>query len=200
MGLEHELQLERTWERRREFLTMNPAGEVPVLIEEDGTTLVEASVIWEYLSEVYPDVDLIGPDAVARAECRRLATWFNVKFGIEVTDNLIGEKIMKRFQGQGYPNSDAIRAGKANIHYHLQYISYLADRRNWLSGDVFSLADIAAGAHLSTIDYIGDVPWDDHPGAKDWYARIKSRPSFQPLLADTIPGMTPVPHYADLDF
>lgn len=200
MSLPFELELERTWERRREFLAMNPAGEVPVLIDEDGTTLTDASVIWEYLAEVYPESALIGADPVSRAECRRLANWFNVKFAFEVTENLIGEKVLKRFQGQGYPNSDAIRAGKANIHYHLDYIGFLADRRNWLSGNEFSLADIAAGAHLSTIDYIGDVPWDDHPGAKDWYARIKSRPSFRPLLGDSIPGMTPVPHYADLDF
>ena len=100
----------------------------------------------------------------------------------------------------GQPNSDAIRAGQANVHYHLDYIGYLAEQRNWLAGDDFTLADIAAGAHLSAVDYIGDVPWDDHPEARDWYARIKSRPSFRPLLADIIPGAPPPPHYADLDF
>ena len=117
-----------------------------------------------------------------------------------MTENLVGEKIMKRFLGLGQPNSDAIRAGQANIHYHLDYIAYLSEQRNWLAGDAFSLADIAAGAHLSVIDYIGDVPWNAHPEAKDWYARIKSRPSFRPLLTDLIPGVPPPRHYADLDF
>ena len=71
---------------------------------------------------------------------------------------------------------------------------------NWLAGDDFSLADIAAAAHISCVDYLGDVPWSDYPGAHDWYARVKSRPSFRPLLADHIPGLPPPKHYADLDF
>ena len=70
----------------------------------------------------------------------------------------------------------------------------------WLAGDALSLADIAAAAHLSAIDYLGDVPWSDHEVAKEWYARIKSRPSFRPLLTDHIPGLAPPKHYTDLDF
>jgi glutathione S-transferase len=63
-----------------------------------------------------------------------------------------------------------------------------------------SLADVAAAAHLSCIDYIGDVPWEAYELAKNWYARIKSRPSFRSILADHIAGMPPPKHYADLDF
>jgi glutathione S-transferase len=63
-----------------------------------------------------------------------------------------------------------------------------------------TLADLMAAAQLSAIDYLGDVPWDAHEGAKDWYARLKSRPSFRALLADNLPGAPPPPHYADLDF
>jgi glutathione S-transferase len=102
--------------------------------------------------------------------------------------------------GYGNPNSTAIRAGHANIHYHLDYIGFLVERRRWLAGDHFSLADIAAAAHLSVLDYIGDVPWGNHELAKDWYARIKSRPAFRPLLTDHIAGHPPPEHYADLDF
>ncbi len=107
---------------------------------------------------------------------------------------------MKRFLGLGQPNASAIRAGHQNIHYHLDYIAWLCDRRRWLAGESFSLADIAAAAHLSAIDYLGDVPWENHAGAKDWYARVKSRPSLRAILADHIPGITPPKHYADLDF
>ena len=126
--------------------------------------------------------------------------WFDVKFDREVTENLVGEKVIKRVSQHGEPSSMFIRAGLANIHYHLEYIAFLAERRSWLAGDVFSHADIAAGVQLSAVDYIGLVPWNDHPEAKDWYARIKSRPSFRSLLADLVPGIPPPPHYADLDF
>jgi glutathione S-transferase len=199
-NLEFTMKVERTWERRPEFLALNPAGDVPVLIEPEGAVLAESNAIAEYLDEVYREKILIGINPIDRAEIRRLVAWFDVKMNHEVTENLVGEKMMKRFLGFGQPNSSAIRAGHANIVHHLDYIGYLTERRRWLAGDNFSLADIAAAAHLSSLDYLGDVPWDNHEAAKEWYARVKSRPSFRPLLADHIPGAAPPKHYADLDF
>lgn len=198
--LDFELKFEKFWERRDEFLSLNPAGQVPVLVEPDGTALCESAAICEYLDETFSAETLLGVDARARAETRRLVAWFDLKFYAEVTQNLVDEKVLKRFMSMGEPNSDAMRAGRQNVGYHLDYIAYLADRRNWLAGDDFSLADIAAAAQLSCVDYLGDVPWDSHGAAKDWYARVKSRPSFQPLLKDSIAGFHPPHHYADLDF
>ncbi len=199
-SLEFELRAENVWERRDEFLALNPAGDIPVLVEPDGTAISGGDAICEFLDEVHPNPSLIGRQALGRAEVRRLVHWFDNKFDKEVTENLVGEKMMKRFLGQGAPLSKAVRAGHANIHHHLDYIGYLIERRRWLAGDDYSLADIAAAAHLSTVDYLGDVPWTEHEEAKDWYARIKSRPSFRSLLEDNIPGAPPPKHYADLDF
>lgn len=198
--LDFELRAEYIWERRDEFLALNPAGDVPVLVEPDGSALSGSNAICEFLDEVHPDPPLIGRQALGRAEVRRLVHWFDGKFDGEVTENLVGEKMMKRLLGQGAPNSKAVRAGHANIHHHLDYIGYLTERRIWLAGDTFSLADITAAAHLSTIDYLGDVPWKEHEEAKDWYARVKSRPSFRALLEDNVPGAPPQRHYANLDF
>lgn len=198
--LDFTLKLEKAWEWRPEFLSLNPAGEVPVLVEKDGQILAEATAIAEYLEEIYRDKLLLGLNPLERGEIRRLVAWFDVKMNREVTDNLLGEKVMKRFQNSGTPNSAAIRAGRANIGLHLDYVGYLTERRRWLAGDHFSLADITAAAHFSALDFIGDVPWDDHEPAKEWYARIKSRPSFRPLLADQVVGITPPAHYANLDF
>jgi glutathione S-transferase len=199
-NLDFTMKTEKTWERRPEFLALNPAGEVPVLIEPDGTVLAGTDAIVEYLDEAYREKILIGINPVDRAEVRRLNAWFDIKMNQEVTENLLGEKMMKRFIGTGQPNSQAIRAGHGNLPYHLDYIGYLVERRRWLAGDHFSLADITAAAQLSSLDYLGDVPWDEHEPAKEWYARIKSRPSFRPILADHIPGIAPPKHYTDLDF
>jgi glutathione S-transferase len=198
--MEFQMRVENVWERRPEFLALNPAGEVPVLVEPDGTALSDSNAICEFLDEIHPEPSLIGRSALERAEVRRLVAWFDRKFNHEVTENLVGEKIMKRFLRLGEPNSHAIRAGHANIRHHLDYVSYLIERRKWLAGDSLTLADIAATAHLSAVDYVGDVPWDGYEAAKDWYARVKSRPSFRPILADRIPGVPPPKHYADLDF
>jgi len=194
------LKVEKVWERREGFLALNPAGAVPVLVEDDGAILAESMAISEYLDETHPEPPLLGRSPAMRAETRRLTAWFDLKFHAEVTTNLVDEKIMKRFLGLGEPDSGAIRAGNKNIHYHLDYIGYLTEQRRWIAGDELSMADLAAAAHLSCVDYLGDVPWDDHPPAKDWYARIKSRPSFRSLLGDHIPGAPPPKHYADLDF
>ncbi|GLQ05001.1 FtsZ-binding protein FzlA [Sneathiella chinensis] len=199
-GLKYELVVEKDWERRDGFLALNPASEVPVLEDENGAVLADSQAIVEYLEETYEDVPLLPKDPSLKAEARRLIAWFDRKFQTEVTDNLVEEKLMKRLMRAGTPNTAAIRAGHHNIHYHLDYISYLTERRSWLAGDEFSLADIAAAAQLSAVDYLGDVPWEQHPTAKIWYSRIKSRPTFRPLLADNLPGMPAPKHYADLDF
>lgn len=198
--LEFELRPEPVWERRAEFLALNPAGDLPVLVESDGAVLADSQAIVEYLEETAPEPPLLCGTPLERAEARRLIAWFDVKFNAEVTDNLVGEKVMSRLLRRGHPNSAAIRAGHANIRHHLEYVAFLMERRNWLGGDGLTLADITAAAHLSCVDYIGDVPWDGYEDAKTWYARVKSRPSFRAILADAIPGLPPVAAYADLDF
>jgi glutathione S-transferase len=187
-NLSFDLQLEKTWERRTDFLVLNPAGDVPVLVEEDGTVLNNSSVICEYLEDVYSEIDLLGQSPLQKAETRRLVSWFDLKFNHEVTENLIGEKIMKRMLRLGEPHGPAIRAGQTNIHYHLDYIGFLLESRQWLAGNFFSLADIAAISHISAVDAIGDVPWSEHKEARAWFERIQERPSFQTLMNDEIPG------------
>ena len=155
------LAVEPIWERRHEFLSINPAGTVPVFIEDDGTTISTSQAIAEYLEETSKEPALIFGTALQRAEIRRLCNWFDVKFNTEVTEYLLGEKIMKRFLGLGEPSSETIRAGYANIDTHLGYIEYLAEQRAWLAGENFSLADITAASHISCIDYLGDIAWED---------------------------------------
>ena len=114
-------------------------------------------------------------------------SWFNDKFFAEASGPLVTERIYKRFipaeQGGGPPDTDTMRAARSNIRYHLSYIGWLVRKRDWLAGDSLTYADLSAAAHLSAVDYLGDVPWDEDETAKAWYARIKSRPSFRTLLA-----------------
>jgi len=193
-----ELQALEPWHRPDELAALNPALEVPVL-EDRERVICDSWAICEYLDETRPEPGLLGKSLMERAEVRRLVAWFDVKFVREVTDLVWGEKLIKRIKGDA-PSSAAVRSGLANIHPHLDYIGFLFDSRNWLAGETLSLADIAAAAQLSVLDYLGDVPWDGHPNAKLWYARIKSRPSFRPLLQDRLPGLRPAAQYDDLDF
>jgi len=195
--------IEKPWDPRPEYLKLSPAGEVPTLIVEGPMgklTLCNATPICEYLEETQDGPGLLGPEPGARAEVRRLVDWFEHKMFNECTSLIVGEKAFKRLQGAGEPDSAVLRAGHHNVHGHMEYIGWLTEHRNWLAGDEMTLADLAAGAQLSTIDYLNDVPWEKHPNAKEWYARLKSRPCFRPLLGDHIAGLMPPKNYADLDF
>jgi glutathione S-transferase len=203
-GIEAELAEERPWEWRAEFLALNPAGSLPVLITDSDGTITGAYAISEYLGETVASGGGFQPfpgDGAARAEVRRLVDWFHRKFHDEVTSYLVEEKVYRRFGPKSAsPDMEAMRAGHENLRYHLTYIGHLAEKRSWLAGDALSFADLAAAAHLSALDYLGEVPWEDHEPAKHWYALLKSRPSFRPLLTDRVAGFIPSGTYADLDF
>lgn len=199
--LPFEMRVEKVWERREEYLELNPASKVPTLIEENGLVIPDSNVICEYLEEAYPDTPLLGHTLAERVEVRRLVAWFDGKFAEEVTINLIGEKFMKRLLTKGATaDAGALRAGYTNLRHHMGYIGWLAETRKWLAGPALSLADFAAAAHLSSLDFAGDVDWTISPATREWYARVKSRPSFRAILADRVPGTNPPAHYADLDF
>lgn len=199
-SLPHTLVAEDVAARRTVFFAMNPAGEVPVLVTDKQYPLCGAYAIAEYLDETYPDVQFFGNTPLERAEVRRLVEWFDGKFEREVSQLILFEKVYKRQMGYGEPSSEAIRAGKRNIAYHMDYIAHLLQTRNWLGGEYLTLADIAAAAQLSCLDYLGDVDWEQHAGVKEWYALIKSRPAFRELLEDRIQGFRPPSHYTDPDF
>ena len=197
--LEVDLVEERYWEADPDFMRRNPAGKVPVL-RIDGVVMTESASICEYLEETRPDPALMPKDPLARQEVRRLVGWFDDKFHQEVTSKLLYERVNKKIMKLGYPDSANVKAGAKAIKYHLDYMTWLLDHRRWLAGDVMTLADFAAAAHLSALDYISDVDWNRSEVVKDWYAKIKSRPAFRSILADQVPGFPPPRHYNDLDF
>jgi glutathione S-transferase len=204
-----ELVEERIWERREEFLLLNPAGTLPVLVEQDGPPIAGAWAASEYLDETrgfgLAERRLLPAGSDQRAEVRRLMEWFLYKFDEEVTNYLVEEKVTKRERAKaggngGAPNSSLLRAARANIRTHLHYIEHLIAAKNWLAGDRMSYADLAAAAALSVADYMGEVPWQEAAEAKVWYMRLKSRPAFRPLLSEQVRGLRPPEHYPNLDF
>lgn len=198
-GIEFELFQESYWLRRKDFLKLNPAGETPVVIKDTKLIISGNNAIFEYLEDAYGTSLIIG-SAEAKAKIRRITEWFDNKFYNEVTRYILNEKIIKTLSKSEAPNSQAIQAAKKNILYHLEYIAYLHSESRYLAGDAVTLADFAAAAQLAVLDFIGDVPWSYSPKAKEWYALIKSRPSFKPILLDKVPLFHPPIHYSNPDF
>ncbi len=204
-GVHADLIDEAPWEPSADIFEINPAGTLPVYLEDSTSPICGVEAIGEFLEETKAErATLIPGDAFERAEVRRLVGWFDTKFYAEVSEPVITEKVIRRFlpreAGGGGMDTTRVRNAMVRLREHLDYIGHLVDRRTWLAGDQLSLADLAAAAHVSAVDYFGDIPWAEYPAAKSWYQRMKSRPSFRPLLADTVRGMAPGAHYADLDF
>ncbi|MAY62268.1 MAG: glutathione S-transferase [Rhizobiales bacterium] len=207
-GYDCDLQEEPYWERRSEFIRLNPAGLPPVLVTENAYAICGPMVIAEYLDEtdgvLKRDRRLMPEQPYRRAETRRLSSWFLDKMDHDVTVPLVRERVLKPqmpiTMGGGSPDSKILRAARANIRQHMKYLSWLCGTRPWVAGDKFTYADLAAASAVSVLDYLGEIEWASYPHAKEWYQRIKSRPAFRPLLSDRVRALAPVAHYADLDF
>ena len=190
---------EHVWERSSSLATINPALEVPVLIV-NGQAIASIYAICEYLEEINVQPTFLSLDSLVNAEIRRVADWFCHKFYREVTKYILEEKVISHYIGGVSPRVNVIRAARTNLAYHLDYIEFLLHSRKWLAGNHFSLADLYAATQIATLDYLGEMNWDKHQLTKEWYAVLKSRPSFRAILTDRIRGFTPPAHYQNLDF
>jgi len=199
-NIDFELFLEKYWERRTAFLAMNPRGDTPVLKNSKGFIVYGKAALFEFLEEAYPECNLLGGSLIGRTEVRKISEWFDDKFYQEVTRYIIMEKVIKPAQGSGAPSSDFIRAAKRNLLCHMDYLKYLLSRNSYLAGDKITLADVAAAAQISVLDFMNDIAWEKHQEVKEWYALMKSRPSFRSILHDVAIGVTPPEHYSNPDF
>lgn len=200
-GVAVELVREHPWERRDEFIDLNPAGETPVLVDPDGgATLIGSQPIAEFLEETVDRMPMIHGTAVQRAEIRRMVEWFDEKLFREVVEPLMAERMRKRLVSKESPDTRVLRDAMRIGNNHLDYLDYLLDHRRWVAGASLSLADFTAAAHLSVIDYLGALDWRGHRQTKDWYAVMKSRPSFRPLLSERMEVIVPPAHYDKVDF
>lgn len=200
-GVQFELVRESPWERRDEFVHLNPAGRTPVMAESDrGIVLIDSRAICDYFEETVDAVPMIPGPATDRAEIRRLIAWLDEQLYADVVGPLLEERMRKRLVRREAPDTRVLREAMKACNAHLDYLDYLLDHRRWLAGPLLTLADLAAAAHLSVADYLGGVDWRGHKQTVDWYGVMKSRPSFRPLLAERMEVITPPAHYDKVDF
>jgi glutathione S-transferase len=198
-----ELIQENFWERRKEFIAINSAGTVPVLFDNSNSAIIcNSSTIIEYIEEKHTETEnFLGDSILKRAEVRRIQNWFDEKFYQEVSKHVLNERFFNRYlPGVNSPNSEVLRVARRNLNAHLSYIEYLLEGRKYLAGDEVSVADFAAAAQISVLDYFGDINWNHYAPAKDWYSLIKSHKFFNETLKDRIPNITPPEWYSKLDF
>ena len=196
------------WQLEPKFTALTAEAMPPVLIDltQHGTlTISGVRAITEYANDGSKRNPLLSEDAYERAEARRICQWFNERFTAEVDAYILSEKVERAVLSQtqydiGPADPKVLREGRLFLADHLTYLTSLLEKRDWLAGRRYSLGDIAAAAHLSCLDFLGEIHWRDYPILKSWYQKIKSRPAFRPLLGDRQPGLRAPIHYTDLDF
>lgn len=201
--VDFELVLENFFHRRKEFVALNPACEVPVLFDNSqGFAICGSDAIIEYIEEKHQESrNFIGDNLAKKAEARRIQDWFDRKFYSEVSKYVLNERYFNRYLPDlKAPDSKILRVARNNLLVHLNYIEYLLETRKYLAGDLISIADFAAASHLSVLDYFGDINWQHHHVVKDWYSLIKSHKAFGEILKDKIPSLKPPEWYDKLDF
>ena len=201
--LDFDLQNEAIWKRREEFLDLNHTGEVPVMISvinETPTTFTQSQAIAEYICESEGLTSLLPTDPLTKSHVRQKCLYYDNNLYKDVVHKIVYEKALKRQMGQGSLDSRILREGQQNLTAYLEHASWELENHDWICGQDLTLADLTLSAHLSCLDYFGAIPWESYPAVKDWYTRLKSRPSFRALLRDSVPGLSPAPHDGDLDF
>ncbi len=204
--LKFDIQLveERFWERREEFLKFSPAAQTPVIIHKTFS-IVGIYATLEYLRECSISLQheaterLWGKSIEQRSRVRCLVEWFHHKLHNEVTKHILYEKVIRVLSNGGAPNSGAIIIAKRNLQQHIAYINHLLMQNCYLTGDTPNIADYAAAAHISLLDFVADMRWNLHR-VKEWYSLIKSRPFFRILLDDRVSCVSPPIHYSNPDF
>ncbi|MGV9007470.1 MAG: glutathione S-transferase family protein [Brevundimonas sp.] len=195
--------LVRPWEAGCPLGDLNPSGMPPVVQTVEAgkpLTLCEPAAVLGWLEDRSKTPFLLPADPVERAETRRLVAWFDRRFTDEVDAVLLHERMEKPLLRLGPPEARALREGREALRSHLAMLEDLAAQRDWLAGRRLGQADLVAAAHLSVLDYFGEIAWKTYPALKTWYMKLKSRPCFRPLLSDRFQGLQPVAHYTDLDF
>ncbi|RUP42014.1 MAG: glutathione S-transferase family protein [Acinetobacter sp.] len=200
LNIDFILTREDYWQRRPEFVQKNPACNVPVLEISDKLIIVGHYPIIEYLNDEYENFYFMPQDNITKAKVREYMHWFNDKFYREVSKILVDEKMIRLLMRVGEPRSNFIRAAKANLLQHFRFMNNKLESHSYLTSEKITCADIIAASHISVVDYFGEINWDGLETLKQWYSIIKSRPSFQTILSDRIPGFNPPKHYSNLDF
>ena len=188
------------WKRREDFLKINPAGDLPVIVDEENINIIGYESLVEYLDEKKIGKTLLGNNPKERLESRRLCNWVSRKLDKEVMKNILDERVFKGLKENNQPSTVALNAGRKNLKNHMSYFNWLLNRRSFLSGNKFNVADISLAAALSSLDYLNEVDWNNFEKVKNWYAVIKSRPTFRDILEESIFNISPSNHYKDLDF
>jgi glutathione S-transferase len=204
----HHMNLRAGDQQQPEYLKLNPNAVVPTLVD-NGTVIIESTVICEYLDDAYPEPSLRPAAAAARA---RMRLWTKqLDEGVHAATSVVSTAIAFRYQklARGMEAledfhkkmPDPVKREKSweNITKGVEsrffadavkrFAKLLADMEEslrqepWLAGNEFSLADIGYAPYITRLDHLQlQFLWDKQPHIPEWYDRVRERRGYTEAL------------------
>jgi glutathione S-transferase len=166
-----------------EYLAINPRGVVPTLVLDDGSILDESIAICRYFEGLQPEPNLFGRDPL---ETARIDSWqrrmeFEGMFNIAAAfRNAMPAYADRGSPGAGPPTPQIPALAERGLQLARVWMTALDARLGdspHVAVDRFTVADITAFICIDFAKWVGLRATDDQPNLKDWYARVKARPS-----------------------
>ncbi|MDC3024017.1 glutathione S-transferase family protein, partial [Alphaproteobacteria bacterium] len=113
------------WKRRIEFLKINPAGDLPVVVDQNRTNIIGYEGLVEYLEDQGVGAKLLGDSPLKRLEVRRICMWVGRKLQKEVMENILDERVFNSLKENSQPSSNILNAGRKNLNNHMKYFDWI---------------------------------------------------------------------------
>ena len=188
-----------------EYLKINPNGVVPTLIH-NGATIVDSSVIIEFLDETFPAPERLTPDdRVLRAAMRSLMRFIDEVPAAAIRVPSFNIAFLRFFRGMNQKEFEALADSKpirkdfllamgrtgfpqADMDKAMERLQRTVVRMSdtitthggiWLLGDRITLADIAMMPSLVRMKDLGRAElWAGHPKVSRWIEAIEQLPAY----------------------
>jgi len=167
------VDLTKREQRDAEFLTINPSGRTPALVDGDFK-LWESTAILHYIASKKPGS--INPeDARGRADVIRWQGWQLAHWGADACVPIMFQKVAKGFLNMGEPDEAIVSKALDVFAREASFLDKHLEGRSWIVGDDVTIADFSVGAPLFYAE-TATIPLGDYPGVVAWFKRLSSLP------------------------
>ena len=181
VGLElEEVDLMGGANRQSDYLSINPAGQLPCLVMTNGDMLAEVTAICEYLDECADGTSLLGESAEERASVRMWTRRVDLNICEPLTNGFRYSEGLGLFKDRMITIPEAADGLKQIAREKTAWLNDLmADGRDFIAGDKISLADVLLYCFLAFAGAVGQ-PYDQNLAhIHAWFERMAARPSAQ---------------------
>ena len=163
--------------RKGEFLKVNPAGQTPALLLDDGSVISEILAICEYLDETQPGERLLGATPEARAQSRRWTRWVDLNICEPMANGFRFAEGLPMFRDRVHCVPEAAPGLKAMAQNRLAWLDSRMAGQEYIGGDTFGMADILLFCFQTFGNAVGQPLNAEFKNLSAWFARVGARSS-----------------------